>query len=344
MSTDATPAVPRKLYAIPAFPPIAARLMATFARSDIELRSVADLIASEPTFGSRVLQFANSARFSFNSKITSVRHAVSMLGIEEVRNATTTLAMASYYRSSAVELVRCWRHTIACALLAEEIAKATGQFRDQAYTAGVLHDIGRLGLLAAYPSEYQQTVRDAAEHALDLLDYEREKFGLDHCEAGRWLAERWALPEDFRVIAGRHHDPPDGSPFDLCTLVHVACRLADHLDYDVTRPLRPVELDELLAPLPEPARRRLTEEMDRIRKAIELHIAEYGAFLPESAKAAREESPEQAIAELQLSNEFTVCLPDAAPSSDSGGRAWQNAALLAIAAALGGWAWFTWMR
>lgn len=344
MLTDTAPGtIPRKLYTIPAFPPIAGRLMATFARKDIEIRAVADLIASEPTFGGRILQFANSARFTFNSRITNVHHAVALLGLEEVRNATTTLAMASFYKSSAAELVRCWQHTIATGLLSEEIARATGMFRDQAYTAGVLHDIGRIGLLAAYPGEYQQTVRDAAEHALDLLDYEREKFGMDHCEVGRWLAERWTLPEDFRVIAGRHHDLPDGSPFDLRTLVHVACRLADHLGYDVTKPLKPIEIDQLLDPIPEAARCRLTGEMDRIRKAIEIHIREYGACLPAPEKPP-EETPEQAIAEIQLSNEFSVCLPQESSGESPSGSRWIGPVILLAAAAAGGAAWMVWFR
>lgn len=81
MPTEASPEViPPKLYTIPAFPPVAARLIAAFARKDVEIRAVAALIASDPTFGGRVLQFANSAKFSFDSKITSVDHAVALLG------------------------------------------------------------------------------------------------------------------------------------------------------------------------------------------------------------------------------------------------------------------------
>jgi HD-like signal output (HDOD) protein len=318
--------------------------MATFARKDVEIRAIADLIASDPTFSSRILQFANSARFTFNSHINNVHHAAALLGLDEIRNATTTLAMASFYRSSASELVRCWQHTIACGLLSDEIARATGRFREQAYTAGVLHDIGRLGLLAAYPAEYQQTIREAAEHALDLLDYEREKFGVDHCEAGRWLAERWALPDEFRVIAGRHHDLPDGSPFDLRTLVHIACRFADHLGYDVTIPLQPIGLEELFSPLPESASRRLIQEMDRIRAAVELHLKEYGACLPETPPP-QVDDPEQLIVQAGLPQEFPVCLPtmpDTEPGPDS--FRWIPT-LLALAAVAGGaWMWLVYVK
>ena len=80
--------IPRKLYTIPAFPPIAGRLMATFAQQNVQTKEVADLIAKDPTFAGRVLQLANSAQFSFQFPITNIRHAVVLLGIEQVRNAT----------------------------------------------------------------------------------------------------------------------------------------------------------------------------------------------------------------------------------------------------------------
>jgi hypothetical protein len=119
-----------------------------------------------------------------------------------------------------------------------------------AYTAGIIHDIGRLGLLVAYPKEYERIIRLAAERCLDLLDFEAEQFGMHHAEAGRILADRWGLPEEFRVVAGRHHDPCEGEELDLLRIVHVACRLADVLGYYVTRPLLPRTFNEVLAELP----------------------------------------------------------------------------------------------
>jgi HD-like signal output (HDOD) protein len=119
---------------------------------------------------------------------------------------------------------------VAPAILADQIAKACGAFVDVAYTAGIIHDIGRLGLLVAYPREYETIIRDAAERYLDLLDFECEQCGVHHAEAGRILAERWDLPAELRVIAGRHHDPCEGGDLDLLRIVHVACRLADASD------------------------------------------------------------------------------------------------------------------
>lgn len=283
--------------------------MATFAQQNVQTKDVADLIAKEPTFASRVLQIANSAQFAFQSPITNVRHAVVLMGIEQVRNATVTLATVSLYRSAlkASELIRCWQHTVACGILAAEIAKAVGAFQEQAYTAGILHDIGRLGLLAAYPREYEQTVRDAAARSLDLLDYERDQFGVDHCEVGRWLGERWGLPIEFRVIAGRHHDLPDGSELDLRTVVHMACRFADYLGFDVTKPLKPIDLDELLAPIPEARRARLTRDTRQLRGMVEQHLGDYGVAMAVGEGEAEEPG---AVEEPSLPEEFPVGLPE----------------------------------
>ena len=234
------------------------------------------------------------------------------MGLDQVRNATVTLATASLYRSAlhASELIRCWQHTVACGILAAELAKAVGAFQDEAYTAGILHDIGRLGLLAAYPREYQKTLQDAAAKSLDLLDYEREQFGMDHCEVGRWLAERWALPKQFLVIAGRHHDLPDGSPLDLRTLIHMACRLADYLGFDVTKPLKPIDLEELLAPIPEARRRRLTDETKGLRRLVEEHLGDYGVALAATEPDPGETTEEESSEDSALAEEFPVCLPE----------------------------------
>ena len=253
MSSEiARPAIPKRLANIPAFPPVAAKLLGLLAQEDADLGIAADLIATDPTFCARILQCANSVEFGLRSEVTSIRQALLLLGVARTREVTLTLATASYARVSMrrAGLRCCWQHTIACAILAEEIALTCSAFTDQAYTAGMIHDIGRLGLLVAYPEEYQRIIQNAAEKCIDILDYEREQFGVDHAEAGRWLAERWGLPESFRVFAGRHHDPTDGAEADLLTIVQVACRLADFLGYSVTQPLKPPSLDEILADLP----------------------------------------------------------------------------------------------
>ena len=265
---------PSRLQTVPPFPPIATRLMSMLAQRNVELARVAELISSDPMFSGRVLQFANSVEFGLLQPVHNVRHALAMLGLERTRSITLTAATAAYSRAAlrTAELRRCWQHTVATAVLSEELSRSCHQFTESAYAAGLMHDVGRLGLLVAYPVEYEETIRGCATQCLDLLDFERETFGVDHAEAGRWLAERWKLPDEFRLIAGRHHDPCEGTEVSLLKLVHLACRLADLFEYDVTKPLKPPNFEELMKLLPEPAQedfmRRIDAIYDRMKTAV----------------------------------------------------------------------------
>lgn len=280
-----------RLESVPPFPPIATRLLGMLGREGVGLEDVAELILSDPMFTGCVLRHANSAEFALASPITNVRQALASLGQDRTREITLTAATAVYAQAAprTAEMKRCWRHTVAAALLSQEISRACGAFTESAYAAGLLHDIGRLALLVAYRGEYEATIRDCAARCLDLLDFEKERFGADHAEAGRWLGERWGLPPDFIVIAGRHHDPSDGAELSLLKIVHVGCRLADYFGYDVTRPLTPPDLNQILAELPERARERLSADTDRLAKKIEAAIEGFGEN--EAAEAARPASP-----------------------------------------------------
>ena len=214
-------AVLSSLSKVPPFPPIATRLLALLSNESVNVNDVADLVAGDPMLSARLLQYVNSAEFALPGSVSSIGRALALLGMDRTRQVTLTLATATYAKGAlgTTELRRSWEHTMATAILADQIARACGAFTDIAYTAGLIHDIGRLGLLVAFPTEYQRIVRDAADRCVDLLDFESEQFGIHHAEAGRILAERWGLPDEVRIVAGRHHDPVEGRELDLLRIV-----------------------------------------------------------------------------------------------------------------------------
>jgi HD-like signal output (HDOD) protein len=263
--------MPQRLLRVPPFPPVASRLLRLLADDSVKISEVGAVIASDATFSARVLQYVNSVEFGLASTVTNLNQALMMLGLDRTRRITLTLASAAYSGNAikATEVRRSWQHTVATAVIADYIARLCNEFTQIAYTAGLMHDIGRLGLLVAYPSEYEKVIRDAASRSIDILDFEREVFGVDHAEAGRWLAERWLLPEEFRVVAGRHHDSCDASETSLLTIIHVACKLADALGYDVTRPLVAAPIEVIVAGLPDGAAGRILLEANDLRKQVE---------------------------------------------------------------------------
>ena len=280
---------------VPPFPPIATRLLGLLSNKFVSMPELAELIGSDPTFSTRLLQCVNSALFGLSYPMTDVLHALSILGLDRTRQLTVTLATSTYSQGGlrTEEMRRSWEHSVATAILANEIAQGYGAFTDAAYAAGILHDIGRLGLLSIYPREYEQIIRDGCGRYLDLLDFEREQFGVDHAEAGRMLAERWGLPKDFQIVAGRHHDPCEGGETDLLRIVHVGCRMADCLGYGMIKTLAPLDFDTALAELPPLARSRVQVRPEQLRALVDARIRLFDRVdeVKEATVVSEEESP-----------------------------------------------------
>ncbi len=186
---------------------MAARLLGQFDDDSLEIKEIAETIRGDPGLSAALLERANSPLFGFSHRIETVARAINMLGLSTVHRLTLT-AVAHFFMKHGLKLVefqRCWRHTLATAFLAGELAWACSMREEEAYMAGLLHDIGRIALISGYAAEYCVVLRRAEEETYDILELEREHFGVDHCELGRRLTESWNLPDPIRVAAGRHH-------------------------------------------------------------------------------------------------------------------------------------------
>lgn len=269
--------MPAGLAKIPPFPPVAARLLSLLSDVSVDIRRVAELISSDATFTASLLHRVNSAEFAVRYPIANVQHAVTTLGLDRTREVIVSHATAAYTRKAmrTDELRTCWQHMVATAVVSDLIASSAGAFTNMAFTAGMMHDIGRLGLLVAYPKEYERIIRDSTAHCVDLLDFETDAFGMNHAEAGRLLADHWGLPEELRIVAGRHHDPCEGEELDLLRIVHVACRLADVLGYGMAKELLPKRVDEVVADLPHRVQQRFEFTPAQLCSRIEHRVLEY---------------------------------------------------------------------
>ena len=311
------------LARIPAFPPIVLRLLDLLGRQDVEIRELVALISSDPAFTAQILNVANSPLFGFRARIDNLQSALVLLGLQRVRSLCMTVATANHMKAAlrVEELLRCWRHMLACAMLTDELARCCSAFEDRAYIAGLLHDVGRLGLLLAYPQEYAELLRNAGRNALELLDCEREELGMDHCEAGRVLAAHWNLPAELQIVAARHHDPQENGPVELLTLVHFGCQLADSLGFWVVEPIKPRSAEEIQAALPPQLAKRVRIDGARWQGIVERRIRCYAdpdaAMLDgfETALDATSEGPELPVAELAK-----LQLPDPNASRGMGGE------------------------
>jgi putative nucleotidyltransferase with HDIG domain len=253
---------------LPPFPAIALKALNLLSGTDGSLPSLCNLIRSDPPFSAAVLKIANSPLVAFSGNVTSVLQASMLLGFTRLRIVVITVGLKAYLKDSFTPLMRsCWHHSLACAIIAEQGAKWMQLDNDFAYTAGILHDIGRVALATLMPGSYASVVKRGVDQPRDILQIERELCGIDHCQAGRSLVTSWNLPEAFLEITGCHHDHHALLPV-TASLIAPSCALADSLGFAVIRCRSPRSYAEILADFPEPARKRFPNEAEELASEI----------------------------------------------------------------------------
>ena len=216
------------LTTLPPFPAIAARVAELLESELTSFYDVAELLEIDAALSAEVLRLANSALIGVRYEITSVMQALAVLGSRRVATLIMTLSLSKLVgklgKSEAMR--RLWRHNLACALAARHLAELQHRDPNEAYYAGLFHDVGRLALFAQEPGLYDQALRNGD----DIDEMERHHFGVDHHEASAWVMEQWKLPESFVDVALHHHDPgPDASHLTL--IVNLACQIANRLGF-----------------------------------------------------------------------------------------------------------------
>jgi putative nucleotidyltransferase with HDIG domain len=150
----------------------------------------------------------------------------------------------------ALALRKVWVHSVVTAIIAEEAARISRLDCEIAYTTGLLHNLGTLGLMSAYPDEYSRMLEVSNDFGFDLLQTERDLFEIDHCAAGAYLALDWSFPDQLAGAIATHHDEPAASSRTLDNLIKVSWRLTDTLGYAAFSPAKDWAFEDLMAHLP----------------------------------------------------------------------------------------------
>jgi putative nucleotidyltransferase with HDIG domain len=224
---------PSFLTDLPPFPPVALRAMQVLSDEDSDSRKVIEVIAADPAFSSELLRSANSPAYGLAMEVRTLNHAISVVGRERLRSLTMTMALKSFLKAPfrGTLFQDSWKHSIATALLASGLADICRLKKEVAYTAGLLHDVGRAALLVSRRKEYSAMIRTENLASDELLHNEQRKFRINHCQIGRLLIQDWGLPPDIAIAAAHHHDEPPHVIADTKDVVMLACRLASSLGF-----------------------------------------------------------------------------------------------------------------
>jgi putative nucleotidyltransferase with HDIG domain len=274
LRTD-TVEIPVKLCNLPPLNSIANQVITLSADPDVDLQKIAAVMGGDPAFAADLLFLANSSLFGFRSRIQVVGHAVSVLGLERIKALAMTVAMRSFLTKGGPLLPRCWQHSAACAIIAEEISPILDVKGDVAYTLGLLHDIGRLGLLKSYPAEYAPALTSPFQNVEEVLNAERAILKVDHCTAGAWMVKTWDFPTVFVEACQHHHEALSPSDSGLIQAVKISCRLAEVIGSPAANYTNMTGYDDVIQALPPHIPKNRFPSAETLRTNVETRLKSF---------------------------------------------------------------------
>ena len=151
------------IKSLPPFPAVACKLLSLMSNDEANFREVSELLTTDTALSGQVLRVANSALFGFRQEVKSILQALCLVGANRVRDVVVTVALKNYIgRDDAEALRACWRHNLATALWAETLSRWYKLDGPMSYTAGLLHDVGRVVLLMLLPTDYAAFLEESA--------------------------------------------------------------------------------------------------------------------------------------------------------------------------------------
>ncbi len=201
-----------RLENLPTLPHVAVRGIAALFGPGRDLDAAKSLFEGDVAFGGHVLHLANSKCGPGDAPVRALRPAMDRVELGGLRSAALGVGIACLAVGDGFDfapVAKTLRHSLACAICARKLAEQTKDVKtEDAYAAGLLHDVGRLALLSLLPGEYSEVLAQAEAEGAATERVERRELGVDHALVGKWLADRWGLPRPLIQTIWFHHLPP----------------------------------------------------------------------------------------------------------------------------------------
>ncbi len=234
---------------LPSFPQVAAKLLEVFRNDSLAIEDIAKIVETDPGLSVRILEIVNSAAFGLARKITSLSEAMVYLGLSEIKKLAVEMTvfdkMFKYGRCSEFDRLLFWRHCLSVAVLSSEIAK---EFKypdpEEAYVAGLLHDVGKIFLDMKGHKDYGEFIIQLTTSTDQVIEEERRLIGLGHDDIGAYLCSLWRLPEKLTKVVKYHHQPFEHHKFpksdrqliSIVSLANFLCWTQGIGSFDFIRP------------------------------------------------------------------------------------------------------------
>lgn len=200
------------LERVPALSPTATQLLGRLARRNCEIHQLAELIERDPLLSAQILAIANSAAFGRAHQISSIQHAIAMVGMGAVRKFALARSISNLFGRRKIapsfSITRFNLHSVATGMFLELLADYVPlEDAEDAFLAGLFHDVGKLVIAVALPAQYEDILTTAALTCEPVLEIERRMLETDHAELSALAVDYWGLDEPIRTAAAHHHEP-----------------------------------------------------------------------------------------------------------------------------------------
>ena len=190
---------------MPTLPALLKKISSMMRSTSTSIEAIAAEISKDQVLSAKILRLINSAFYGFPGRISSLTHAIVLLGFDVVRGLVLSTVVFELMKERMTAL---WVHSLAVSRTAGFIATQVGEpSPEEPIMAGLLHDIGKLIMKIKLGDQYDMVLQAALNRGISPLDAERKLFGFDHADVGRWISARWSLPKSLsEPIAFHHHD------------------------------------------------------------------------------------------------------------------------------------------
>lgn len=218
------------IASVPSMPAIYFQLLEAVQSPYCTVQRIGEIVASDPGLTAKMLQLVNSAFFGFANKVSNAETAALLLGVGVIRSLALSVHLFSAFNADVCHgfsLERVWYHSLQVAQLARKIVELEGggeKLMEEAFTAGLLHDVGKLVLAHYWPAEYSDAMAQARRLQRPAFEAEQELFQAGHAEVGAYVLDLWGLTISLVEAVAFHHTPAQGSDrrFNALTAVHIA--------------------------------------------------------------------------------------------------------------------------
>lgn len=219
----------RKIEQIPTLPMVVTRIMQLIENPKTSAAEITKVISLDPALTVKILKLVNSAYYGFPKKITTITHAIMILGFEDVKNIALSVSVFDIFKQEETEgavfdRIAFWQHAIAVGVCTKLLAKKMRyKNAEEAFIAGLLHDVGKIIIDQFFHEELVQIMQIVRTENTLFINAERKLFDMDHTEVGRVVARKWGLPQAIIDCIAYHHDPSIREDLDiLVSMVHAS--------------------------------------------------------------------------------------------------------------------------